>query len=99
MRRARGRRPVFHADKQHIHHWLLGMARSHRQAVLVMYLWSLLLAAATLVLALGPGLVWRIVSIGIAGVLVASVVYIPRRLRRGRAFTLVPAGDVRADAG
>lgn len=83
MRRVAGRKPVFHADKQHIHHWLLDMAGSHRRAVLVMYLWSFLLAASALVLALGPGLGWRIVSFAIAGALVLSVLTLPRALRRG----------------
>ena len=82
MRRVRGRRPVFHPDKQHIHHWLLDMARSHRQAVLVMYLWSAMLVAAALTLALGPGVAWRAVSAGITGALVISIVILPRMLRR-----------------
>lgn len=82
LRRVRGRRPVFHPDKRHIHHWLLGMARSHRQAVLVMYLWSALLAGATIALALGPGAVWRFVSVGIFGLLIVSVVVVPRWMRR-----------------
>jgi UDP-GlcNAc:undecaprenyl-phosphate/decaprenyl-phosphate GlcNAc-1-phosphate transferase len=82
MRRVRGRRPVFHPDKQHIHHWLLDMARSHRQAVLVMYVWSAMLVGAALTLALGPGEAWRFVSGGIAGAMVLSIVILPRILRR-----------------
>jgi UDP-GlcNAc:undecaprenyl-phosphate GlcNAc-1-phosphate transferase len=88
MRRVRGRRPVFHPDKQHIHHWLLDMARSHRQAVLVMYMWSAMLVAAALTLALGPGEVWRIVSGAIAGATVLSIVVVPRMLRRRQAVSL-----------
>jgi UDP-GlcNAc:undecaprenyl-phosphate GlcNAc-1-phosphate transferase len=80
-RRVRGGAPVFHADKRHIHHWLMEMANSHRRAVLVMYLWSTMLAAAALVLALGPGLIWRIVAGVIALGMVASVVVLPRALR------------------
>jgi len=81
MRRVRGRRPVFHADKQHIHHWLLEMARSHRQAVLIMYLWSTMLAAAALILALGPGVFWRAVSGGIVLALVVTILVFPRLFR------------------
>jgi UDP-GlcNAc:undecaprenyl-phosphate GlcNAc-1-phosphate transferase len=84
FRRMRGKKLVFHADKQHIHHWLLEMARSHRQAVLVMYLWSGLIAAATLVLALGPGRGWRIAAFAIMAVMFLSVLIIPRWMRRGR---------------
>lgn len=83
VRRVRGGKPVFHPDKEHIHHRLLDMAGgSHRHAVLVMYLWSASLAAAALVLALGPGLVWRLVSIAIAVAWAASIVVIPRMLQR-----------------
>jgi UDP-GlcNAc:undecaprenyl-phosphate GlcNAc-1-phosphate transferase len=96
LRRVRGKQVVFHPDKQHIHHWLLGMARSHRQAVLVMYMWSAMIAAATLVLALGPGTTWRIVSLGIVFVLVVSILAIPRMMRRGRP---VPEADPPAQTG
>ena len=82
LRRMRGGRPVFHADKEHIHHWLLEMASSYRQAVLVMYLWSALLAAATLLLALGPGVGWRLASIGVGIVWIATVLVLPRVMRR-----------------
>lgn len=88
MRRMRGRRPVFHPDKQHIHHWLLDMARSHRQAVLVMYLWSAMLVGAALTLALGPGEAWRFVSGGIAGAMVLSILILPRVLRRRQVLPL-----------
>ena len=88
MRRVRGRRPVFHPDKQHIHHWLLDMARSHRQAVLVMYMWSAMLVGAALTLALGPGEGWRIIAGGIAGAMVLSIIILPRVLRRRTAVPL-----------
>lgn len=82
MRRVRGGRPVFHPDKQHIHHWLLDMVGSHRQAVLVIYLWSLMLAGAALALALGPGVAWRLVSGSLAAALVIMIVVLPRLFRR-----------------
>jgi UDP-GlcNAc:undecaprenyl-phosphate GlcNAc-1-phosphate transferase len=83
MRRMRARTPVFHADKSHIHHWLLEMARSHRQAVIVMYLWSAMVAAAALVLSLGDGSGLRYAAIGIGLVLIVSILVLPRLLRRG----------------
>ncbi|MCA1833510.1 MAG: glycosyltransferase family 4 protein [Actinomycetota bacterium] len=81
FRRVRGRRPVFHADKRHIHHWLLEMARGHRQAVLVMYLWSAMLGGAALALTYGRGPVarWTGFTLGVA--FVASVLVLPRFLR------------------
>ena len=32
----------FDADRQHLHHRLLNMGHSHRQTVLLMYLWAAL---------------------------------------------------------
>lgn len=49
-RRALRGRPLFQADKEHIHHRLLAIGLSHRQAVLVLYAFCLLLATIALVL-------------------------------------------------
>jgi len=48
VRRARRRRSVFHADKEHLHHRLMDLGHGHRQAVIVMYVWSALAAGAGL---------------------------------------------------
>ncbi|MDP9223123.1 MAG: undecaprenyl/decaprenyl-phosphate alpha-N-acetylglucosaminyl 1-phosphate transferase [Actinomycetota bacterium] len=48
VRRARRGRSVFHADKEHIHHRLMDLGHGHRQAVIVMYVWSALAAGAAL---------------------------------------------------
>lgn len=82
-RRAKAGKPVFHADKSHIHHWLLEMADSHRHAVLVMWSWSAMLASAAMVLSIGYGTGPRIVAGGILLALVASIIFVPRFLRRG----------------
>lgn len=55
LRRVRSNRPVSHADKEHIHHRLLDIGHSHRQAVLLMYLWSALLAGCALAVAFIDG--------------------------------------------
>jgi UDP-GlcNAc:undecaprenyl-phosphate/decaprenyl-phosphate GlcNAc-1-phosphate transferase len=49
-RRALRGRPMFQADKEHIHHRLLARGLTHRQAVLVLYGFCVLLGAAALVL-------------------------------------------------
>ncbi|MEW6397768.1 MAG: MraY family glycosyltransferase [Bacillota bacterium] len=41
LRRLRDGRPIYEADRDHLHHRLLGMGLSQRQAVLVMYFLSL----------------------------------------------------------
>lgn len=48
IRRARRRRNVFHADKEHLHHRLMDLGHGHKQAVLVMYVWAALAAGAGL---------------------------------------------------
>lgn len=48
IRRARRRRSVFHADKEHLHHRLMDLGHGHRKAVVVMYIWSALAAGAVL---------------------------------------------------
>jgi UDP-GlcNAc:undecaprenyl-phosphate GlcNAc-1-phosphate transferase len=47
-RRLRRRKPVYRPDKEHIHHRLLDIGHTHRQAVLLMYLWSALVASGAL---------------------------------------------------
>ncbi len=51
VRRARKRRSVWHADKEHLHHRLMDLGHGHRAAVLVMYVWSTLAAGTGLALA------------------------------------------------
>jgi UDP-GlcNAc:undecaprenyl-phosphate GlcNAc-1-phosphate transferase len=48
IRRARHRKSVFLADKAHLHHRLMDLGHGHRQAVIVMYVWSALAAGAGL---------------------------------------------------
>ena len=48
IRRVRGRRNPFHADKEHLHHRLMDLGHGHKQAVVVMYVWSALAAGAGL---------------------------------------------------
>ena len=49
-RRALRGRPLFQADKEHIHHRLIAAGLTHRQAVLVLYGFCVLLGAGALVL-------------------------------------------------
>ena len=49
-RRAMRGRPLFQADKEHIHHRLMAVGLTHRQAVLVLYAFCVLLGVAALIL-------------------------------------------------
>lgn len=103
MRRGIG---IGHADKEHIHHRLMDIGHTHRQAVLLMYLWSALISGSALVVAFIDGtlLVGAIVG---AAVIVAAV--LPKLIRdrspRGSdrpvdgngAGTPIPAVAARAD--
>jgi UDP-GlcNAc:undecaprenyl-phosphate GlcNAc-1-phosphate transferase len=86
LRRIRDRRPLAMPDKRHIHHWLFDMAGSHRQAVLVMYMWSGMLAAAAVTLSLWRGSAGRGVGFALGGALVVTILVVPRVLRRGSAW-------------
>lgn len=75
MRRGIG---IAHADKEHIHHRLMDIGHSHRQAVLLMYLWGALIAGAALVVAYVDGRV-LVGVILLTAVLIATV--LPRLVR------------------
>jgi UDP-GlcNAc:undecaprenyl-phosphate/decaprenyl-phosphate GlcNAc-1-phosphate transferase len=55
LRRVRSGKGVMVADKAHMHHRLLEIGHSHRKAVLLLWLWSALLAGSTVALSFtGP---------------------------------------------
>jgi UDP-GlcNAc:undecaprenyl-phosphate/decaprenyl-phosphate GlcNAc-1-phosphate transferase len=78
VRRMRKGLGVHHADKQHIHHRLMDIGHSHRQAVLLMYLWSALISACALAVAFIDGRL-LVGGIVVTAVLVATV--LPRLIR------------------
>jgi UDP-GlcNAc:undecaprenyl-phosphate GlcNAc-1-phosphate transferase len=95
VRRLRGGRSVMHADKEHLHHRLYELFESHRTAVAVIELWSVLIAAASISLAVIPGAAGRRTAVAFGTLLVVSVFGAWRRSRRIRRRT--PAalpGDV-----
>jgi UDP-GlcNAc:undecaprenyl-phosphate GlcNAc-1-phosphate transferase len=55
VRRTRRGQGIGHADKEHIHHRLMEIGHGHRQAVLLMYLWSALVSAGALAVGLIDG--------------------------------------------
>jgi len=85
IRRLRRGRAVFRPDKEHIHHRLLEIGHSHRTAVLLMYLWSALLAGSALAITYVRSRALALVFLG--GVLLLLVgTAVPRVFRgNGRA--------------
>jgi UDP-GlcNAc:undecaprenyl-phosphate GlcNAc-1-phosphate transferase len=80
VRRLRRGRPVYAPDKEHIHHRLLEIGHTHRQAVLLMYLWSALLASSAIAMTFVPSRTLAVgLLMGIAAVLIGTAV---PRMRR-----------------
>ncbi|HEX7463600.1 MAG TPA: MraY family glycosyltransferase [Actinomycetota bacterium] len=75
MRRGLG---IAHADKEHIHHRLLDIGHSHRQAVLLMYMWSALISVCALAVAFING---RVLVLMIVAGAVALAAVLPRLVR------------------
>ena len=65
------------ADKEHIHHRLIEIGHTHRQAVLLMYLWSLLISGS----ALAVGLIDGRLAVGVL-VAVAALLFLFTALPR-----------------
>ncbi len=79
-RRLRKGMPVTHADKEHIHHRLLNMGHSQRQAVLLIYFWTSLLCGLSLALKFMSNnrLLWIVLGLTIGGFVITTV---PRVVR------------------
>jgi UDP-GlcNAc:undecaprenyl-phosphate GlcNAc-1-phosphate transferase len=67
-RRALSGRPMFSGDRDHIHHRLLGLGLSQRQAALVLYAASVVLGGLALLLSFAndPAVAWILVALSVA---------------------------------
>jgi UDP-GlcNAc:undecaprenyl-phosphate GlcNAc-1-phosphate transferase len=82
IRRTRRGQGIGHADKEHLHHYLMDIGHGHRQAVLLMYLWSALVTGGALAVGLINGrLIVGLILIGAAGLFLVTAL---PRLARGR---------------
>lgn len=80
IRRARKGQHVFHADREHLHHRLLEIGHGHRQAVLIMYAWTAVIAGMTLSLSFRQSRVYALFFlVAILGILLYTV--LPRWAR------------------
>jgi UDP-GlcNAc:undecaprenyl-phosphate GlcNAc-1-phosphate transferase len=95
-RTARGKSP-FSPDRKHLHHRLLNMGHSHRQSVLLMYLWAALFSGAVVGLS-----VIRIQVVWLAAVTLAALIALvlatipqwrPWRNGNGKRETLSESGE------
>jgi len=85
VRRIGSGRSPFHADKSHLHHRLLRLGHSKRSAVLIMYVWTVLVSVGLLLPLVLP--LRTVVVAWVLGLLVAVLVTLDplTRLRRRRA--------------
>lgn len=103
LRRVRRRRPITHPDKEHIHHRLMDIGHSHRQAVVLLYVWSALISGCALAVGLIDGRL-AVGAVILAAMAVVGLTLLPRLRRRrrageaagGPALAPVPAGEARA---
>ncbi len=74
VRRTSARRSPFAPDKQHLHHRLLEIGHSHPRAVLLMYMWSVLMGGGVLLVA-SLGGTWPVVILvaALIGLLVLTL--------------------------
>jgi UDP-GlcNAc:undecaprenyl-phosphate/decaprenyl-phosphate GlcNAc-1-phosphate transferase len=89
-RTARGKSP-FSPDREHLHHRLQNMGHSHRQSVLLMYLWAALFSGAVVGLSVvRTQLVW-LAAVTLAALIALVLATIPQwRPWRGRDPKQVP---------
>ena len=80
MRRGLG---IAHADKEHIHHQLMLIGHGHRQAVLLMYLWTALLCGSALAIGWIDGRI-AVGAILVCALILFLVTALPRLLAQRR---------------
>jgi UDP-GlcNAc:undecaprenyl-phosphate GlcNAc-1-phosphate transferase len=78
VRRTRAGMSPFAADKKHLHHRLLSVGHSHRQSVVIMYLWAALFTASVTSLSLVRTSLIVLVGLTLVAVLALLPVTMPR---------------------
>jgi len=98
VRRTMAGKSPFDADRQHLHHRLLNMGHSHRQSVLLMYLWAALFSALVVGLSvLRIKLIWFALATVVA--IAALILATAPRLRPWRPSGDPPPGGGRPSGG
>jgi UDP-GlcNAc:undecaprenyl-phosphate/decaprenyl-phosphate GlcNAc-1-phosphate transferase len=81
VRRSRAGQAPWEPDKRHLHHRLLTLGHSHARAVLMMYMWSALIAGGTVTVALSHGRPLLVLSVVLVVAALLIVVSSLPRLR------------------
>ena len=94
IRRTKEGRHPFSADKQHLHHRMLAIGHTHRQAVLIFYYWAFVLAAGAVSLVFVS---WEVAIVPFAVLVAVGLAFSlwprvqARRLTRRRRSEAAPA--------
>ena len=107
IRRTRAGMSPFAPDRGHLHHRLLDIGHSHRQSVLIMYLWAALFAGLVVWLSVAKTQLFVFAVATVAAVLVLLLMSMPRlrwwrrggRGARGPRWVTRPAAGVAAAGG
>ena len=85
IRRTRAGRPVFSADRQHLHHRLMfDIGHTHRGTVLLLWAWAALIAFGVVAIGLIGGFVPVAAVAGVGILLLLGTLVSPARIRRRR---------------
>ncbi|WJL95204.1 MraY family glycosyltransferase [Microbacterium sp. ET2] len=95
IRRMRAGKSPFSPDRKHLHHRMLDMGHSDRDAVLIFYSWTAVVSLAVLLMYVGtqeewPGDYLLGVALGAVGVIACLVVTLLPARQRGRSAADVP---------
>jgi UDP-GlcNAc:undecaprenyl-phosphate/decaprenyl-phosphate GlcNAc-1-phosphate transferase len=87
-RRVKNRRPIYAADRGHLHHRFSNLGFSQRQTVIILYSWSGLMSLLALAMRFAP--VWLVLAIAvIVGAVSAYLAYMLEILRWSKFLTLI----------
>nr|NLI50628.1 undecaprenyl/decaprenyl-phosphate alpha-N-acetylglucosaminyl 1-phosphate transferase [Propionibacterium sp.] len=96
VRRTLAGRLWYQADKQHLHHRMLQLGHPHGRAVLLLWLWSFVIAYGTVLIGVtGSG--WAVLAVAAAAGVAVFLTWGPRR--RHRTDAAVPDGVPTAPGG
>jgi UDP-GlcNAc:undecaprenyl-phosphate GlcNAc-1-phosphate transferase len=98
IRRTRRGLSLMDADKEHLHHRLMGVGHSYRLSVLIMWLWAALLSATVVALSFVRTDLWIIAAATVAAVLLLVPVTMPS-MRPWRMFARADAPEPASVAG
>jgi UDP-GlcNAc:undecaprenyl-phosphate GlcNAc-1-phosphate transferase len=90
VRRARRGQMFYHPDKEHLHHRLLEFGHSQRVAVVIMWLWSGLVAFGAVLVTLYASVLSVVVTLVWAALTVVVTFALPRLQRRVESTPTAP---------